>query len=399
MFLTIRFRTLQRFTYLVAAVALIALIASQTINRSRPASTRQIRPIIQYVSDYDLGPALSAEAAVLIDVSSATVLYGRNEHQKRPPASLTKIMTAILALERGNLDDLVTVGKSAIEVDGSALEIEPGHQFRLSDLLGGLLLESGNDAAVAIAEHLGKSQDGFVKLMNERAAELGAWNTNFANPSGFPAAGHYSSAFDLALITMRALQIPAFRELVRTKEKEVENHQGDWTRLLQNTNKLLWSFEGADGVKTGTTTEAGECLVASATRDGWKLLAVVLKSKDRWKDAAALLDYGFGNFRPVDMVKSGEIVMRARVKNGLADDVPVVTLEPLRLVLRKDETGLIVGMADVKPDLAAPVLPGEVCGKFRAFVGSEQMRTVDLIAVRGVERRTIWHNLRRWFGR
>ncbi len=399
MFFTIRLRTLRRFTCLVAAAGLLALIAGQVFHHDQPVSTKAIRPIIQYVRDYDQGPELSAEAAVLIDISSATVLYGKNEHQKRPPASLTKIMTAILALERGNLDDLVTVGKAAIEVDGSALEIEPGRQFRLGDLLGGLLIESGNDAAMAIAEHLGKSQDGFAKLMNERAAELGAWNTNFTNPSGLPAAGHYSSAFDLALITMRALQVPAFRELVRTKEKEVESYGGGWGRLLQNTNKLLWTFEGADGVKTGTTTEAGECLVASATRDGWKLLAVVLKSKDRWKDAAALLDYGFGNFRPVDMVKSGEIVMRARVKNGLADDVPVVTSEPLRLVLRKDETEPIVGMADVKPDLAAPVLPGEVCGKFRAFVGSEQMHTVDLIAVRGVERRTIWHNLRRWFGR
>ncbi|MGE5576744.1 MAG: D-alanyl-D-alanine carboxypeptidase family protein, partial [Syntrophothermus sp.] len=388
-----------RFTYLVAAVLLLALITGRVFHSDQPASTKAIRPIIQYVRDYDRGPGLSAEAAVLIDAASATVLYGKNEHQQRPPASTTKIMTAILALERGNLDDLVTVGRSAIEVDGSSLEIEPGHTFRLRDLLGGLLIESGNDAAAAIAEHLGKNQEGFVKMMNERAAELGAWNTNFVNPNGLPAAGHYSSAFDLALMTMRALQIPAFREIVRTREKNVESHGGNWARQLENTNKLLWTFEGADGVKTGTTTEAGECLVASATRDGWQLIAVVLKSKDRWEDAATLLEYGFENFSPVNMVKSGEVVMRARVKNGLVDDVPLITSEPLRLILRKDETGLIMGAADVKPDLTAPILPGEVAGKFRAFVGSEQMRTVDLLAVQGVERRTIWHTLRRLFRR
>lgn len=399
MFYTIRLKTLRRFTYLVAAVLLLALITGRVFHSDQPASTKAIRPIIQYVRDYDRGPGLSAEAAVLIDAASATVLYGKNEHQQRPPASTTKIMTAILALERGNLDDLVTVGRSAIEVDGSSLEIEPGHKFRLRDLLGGLLIESGNDAAAAIAEHLGKNQEGFVKMMNERAAELGAWNTNFVNPNGLPAAGHYSSAFDLALMTMRALQIPAFREIVRTREKNVESHGGNWARQLENTNKLLWTFEGADGVKTGTTTEAGECLVASATRDGWQLIAVVLKSKDRWEDAATLLEYGFENFSPVNMVKSGEVVMRARVKNGLVDDVPLITSEPLRLILRKDETGLIMGAADVKPDLTAPILPGEVAGKFRAFVGSEQMRTVDLLAVQGVERRTIWHTLRRLFRR
>ncbi len=229
-------------------------------------------------------PLLSAPAALLGDSDTNQVLATLDANQPRAMASTTKIMTALLALERANLADQVVVSLTAL-VGGSTMGLSAGEVLSVEDLLWGLLLNSGNDAAVALAEHVAGSEAAFVQLMNQRAAELGMRNTRFANPHGLDAPDHYSSAFDLWLVTQEALKQPLFRAIVATPAAVVAGRQ------LINQNQLLTSYPNADGVKTGTTVAAGESLVGSASLDGHRAVAVILGSQDRYSDARALFEH------------------------------------------------------------------------------------------------------------
>lgn len=254
-------------------------------------------------------PPMQAVAAILVDVRSGEVLVAQNEHQRLPPASTTKIMTALLALERGNIDDVVTVGNE-VYVEGARAGLVPGEALTLRDLLYALLLPSGNDAAMAIAQHIAGSEDDFVALMNSRAQELGLADTHFANPHGLDAPDHYSSAYDLQRLALAALANPAFARIVATREITVGTHH--WV----NRNGLLGNYFGADGVKTGTTEGAGECLVASATRDGSQALAVVLGSTDRYADARTLLDYYYAHYVRIQLKAGPQAINRIRGLDG-----------------------------------------------------------------------------------
>ncbi len=231
-------------------------------------------------------PEVTAQAAIVSDVTSGQVLAEKNAHQRLAPASTTKIATALVALQRGRLEEQVVVQESAL-VEGAQMGLSPGQVVTLEELLYGLLLPSGNDAAMAIAQHIGGSVDGFVAMMNQEAEALGLTDTHFANPHGLDAPDHYSSAYDLMVMARQALANPAFAEIVSTREYTFRG------RRLNNRNELLGNYPGADGVKTGTTLQAGECLVASATRQGHRVLVVVLGSQDRYGDAAILLNYYF----------------------------------------------------------------------------------------------------------
>jgi len=238
----------------------------------------------------------SAAALVMDEIGS--VLWQRHGRRRMAPASTTKIMTAVLALELGKLDDLVVVSRRAAARRGSRLGLREHERYRLEDLLVGMLMRSGNDAAIAIAEHIAGTVEGFVRLMNEKAAGLGAKDTHFVTPHGLDRPGHYTTAEDMALMARHAMANPVFAEVVGSKERVVgpEGRHGREKRL-RNTNKLLWRYAWTDGVKTGTTPRAGRCLVASATRDGRRLIAVVFHSANRWQDAVRLLNYGFARIR------------------------------------------------------------------------------------------------------
>ena len=239
-------------------------------------------------------PQIQAEAACLIVSGSQKMLYGKEPDKIMYPASTTKIMTLLIALQKGNLQDIVTVGEQAASCEGSSLELAAGDRIKLRDLLFGLMLVSGNDAAEAIAEHVGGSLDGFVALMNAEASRLGAHKTHFSNPHGLPDdANHFTTARDLAIITENALKRTEFLEYVTTASFEVTLQGTGERRSIANTNKLLKEYPGANGVKTGYTNDAGPCLVASARQGGVQLIAVVLNSEERWQDASRLLDYGF----------------------------------------------------------------------------------------------------------
>ncbi len=235
-------------------------------------------------------PATSAPAALLGDSDTGQVLAQRDARQGRPMASTTKIMTALLTLERANLADRVVVSPAAL-VGGSTMGLTAGEALTVEDLLWGLLLNSGNDAAMALAEHVAGSEAAFVALMNQRAAELGMTSTRFANPHGLDAPDHYSSAYDLWLLTQEALKHPLFRQMVATPAHVASGRQ------LFNQNELLGVYPGADGVKTGTTVAAGQNLVASVSQAGHRAIAVILNSQDRYSDARALFGHYDANWR------------------------------------------------------------------------------------------------------
>lgn len=244
---------------------------------------------------------ISAAAAVLMDAETGEVLFERNADDPRPPASTTKILTALVILERGRLTDTVVVSQAAARVGGYRLGLRAGQRIVLADLLAAILIRSANDAAVAAAEHVGGSLSGFVDRMNAAARELGMRYSHFANPHGLDEPDHFTTARDMALLTRAALEHPAFARLVRTREATLTIWQGGRRglrprpRTVQSHNKLLGRLEGADGVKTGYTDAAGQCLVASASRNGQRMIAVLLNDPYRWADAATLLEFGFGS--------------------------------------------------------------------------------------------------------
>jgi len=239
-------------------------------------------------------PQVGAEAAVLMVANTKQVLFEKNAHNIMYPASTTKIMTLITALERGNPNSIVTVSSSAAACEGSSLELNAGDKLTLNNAMTGMMLVSGNDAAEAIAAHVAGSIPLFVNMMNANAEKIGAKSTHFSNPHGLPDPyNHYTTAYDLALITNYGMQNTIFAKIVSTKEYTVEFVNGKKTHV-KNTNKMLTTYPGANGAKTGYTEAAGDCLVATAKRGNLQLIAVILNSDDtRWEDATKLLDYGF----------------------------------------------------------------------------------------------------------
>jgi D-alanyl-D-alanine carboxypeptidase (penicillin-binding protein 5/6) len=255
------------------------------------------------------GIRTNAVGASLIDVESGRILYSEKGDTPMRIASLTKIMTAIIAIEQGKLTDKVKVSKNAFGKEGSSIYLKLGEEMRLHDMLYGLMMRSGNDAATAIAEHIGGSVEGFVYLMNEKARMLGMDHSQFTNPSGLDEGeGHRSSPNDMAKLTAYALKNPVFQEIVSTKLKKVPNPNEAWDYSWLNKNKMLSLFEGADGVKTGYTKLAKRCLVSSATQNGQQLAVVTLNDPDDWGDHARLLQYGFKYYPLQTIIQKGDAV-------------------------------------------------------------------------------------------
>lgn len=337
-------------------------------------------------------PALSARGAILIDADTGQVLYGRAEHERFYPASTTKIMTALLALERDDEEALTTVTRTAVAVEGSLAYLQPGERISLHDLLHGLMLVSGNDAAIAIAEHISGSEAAFADLMNERAAALGLTDTHFVNPHGLHDPEHYTTPADLARLARHALSNDAFARLVATTEYTIEAAP---RRDYINTNRLLWTTPGVTGVKTGYTPEANSTYVASAERDGRRLIAVVMDTgtEEKWSDAAALLDYGFAAFVPWPVLESGEPATHVTVAGGAAPRVPAMPAQSVTVLVGRDgaEPGpYVLSPADleVTPALAAaldaPITAGTSLGTAQVTAAGHELGRTELIAAADV---------------
>ncbi|WP_029099547.1 D-alanyl-D-alanine carboxypeptidase family protein [Brevibacillus thermoruber] len=331
----------------------------------------------QQVEAADGPPDVSAEAAALIDVASGRILYAKNGSKKMRIASLTKTMTAIVAIESGRLQDVVTVPKEAVGVDGSSIYLKQGEKLTLEELLYGLMLRSGNDAAVAVAHHVGGSVPGFVYLMNEKAALIGMTHTNFTNPHGLDDSNmHYSTAEDMAKLSAYALHNPVFRQIVSTKVKSISWEGEKWDRRLQNKNKLLHLYNGADGVKTGYTKLAKRCLASSATRDGRQLAAITLNAPDDWNDSMKLLDWGFEHFAVSRVVTKGQTVQA-----GFAADEPslrLVTINEFAYPLQNGEAEQLRTQVELVQPSVTKRMVGSHVGFLQVYLGDRLIGRVPL---------------------
>ena len=349
------------------------------------------------------GYCFSAQSAVVLEQSTRQILFESNAYQQMGMASTTKIMTAIVALEHASPDEIVTVGKNAVGVEGSSMWLELGEKITVEDLLYGLLLNSGNDAAVALAEHVGGSAEQFCELMNQKAAAIGATQTHFVNPNGLAEEGHYTTAYDLGLIACYALENDTFQEIVSTKEKSVSWNDRDYDRKLSNHNKMLRMYEGCDGVKTGFTKSTGRSLVTSATRDGMQVVAVTLNAPDDWNDHKAMLDQAFATYKIVRVFPKNGFVRAVSVTGGEKDFSGVLTESGLSFVCQKESQPEYQLQVDLPDHLSAPVSRGDELGKAAVLVNGEIVAESKLYAADTVDSapmrlfiKNLWEILGMW---
>lgn len=330
--------------------------------------------------------ASGAKAAVLIERHTGMILYEKNSTQALPMASTTKVMTALIALEYGRLDEKVTCSANAFGVPGTSIYLEKGETLTLREMLYGLMLASGNDAAVAIAEHIGGTVDGFCAQMNEKAKELGCENTHFATPHGLPHNDHYTTARDMAQIARAAMEQPLFREIVSTQRATLPWQNRSYDRVLQNKNKLLSTYPGATGIKTGYTKAAGRCLVFGAEREGMEVIGVVLGCPDWFGEAARMMDQGFERFEYLTLFRKGESLRTLAVDQSDTPQVNAVLKDDLSAVMPKGSWPQME--IDLPESLNAGIEPGQTLGEVTLTHEGQILARQALVADRGAPERT-----------
>ena len=373
---------------------LCLMLAALSILRGFTASAAEFTPAT--TADFDVPCA----AAILVDEDSGTVLYEKNADARRPIASITKVMTLLLtfeALEAGkiSLDDFVPVSEHAYHMGGSQIWLEPGEEMTLNDMLKAICISSANDAAVAVAEYVGGSEPAFAEMMNARAAELGMTNTHFVNACGLDEPEHLSTARDVAVMSREML-------LHHTEVRDycsiwMDTLRGGATQLV-NTNKLLKSYSGITGLKTGTTGKAGVCISASAERDGLRLIAVVLgaaSGKERFQAASTLLDYGFSHFESASAELPADAPLSLPVKRGTAESVTLTYTAPERCLMPKGESSTLQIALDLPQKLAAPIRAGETVGTVKISNGSAELASYPVTAAQDVDALSFTYCLRR----
>ena len=331
-------------------------------------------------------PKITAKSAIVIEASTGKILFEKDAEAIRYPASTTKIMTLITALEQGNLEDVLTVSPNAAMTDGSSIYLEVGERLKLLDILYGVMLHSGNDATVAVAEHISGSLEKFAQLMTKKAHAIGAVHTNFTNPNGLPDPKHYTSAHDLAIITAYGYKNPLFRTIVSTRHKNIPWNNKGYDRDLYNENKLLWTYNGANGVKTGYTEAAGPCLVSSATRNNVHLIAVVLDADQMWVDSKALLDFGFSKLQPVELFKQGTVLKTSHVADGKISSVKLAAVSSLLVPVSDGDLDQFQVVTEVPNSVEAPIAVGQKLGVARVLYKGNEIAKIDLIATEAIER-------------
>jgi len=343
-------------------------------------------------------PDISAEAAILIDVDTGTILYEKNIHEKMYPASTTKILTGIIAIEKGNLDQKITVDKETpYEIQGSHIALEPDEIVTMRDLIYATLIESANDAAAVVGKHISGSTEEFTKLMNNKAKELGAKNTNFINANGLHSNNHTTTAYDLAMITKYAMQNDLFKNIVSTYTYTIDpTNKKTIPRYLKSSNKLLYGtdkinvngnnvaikYDGVIGVKTGYTPEAQSCLVSAAERNGQRLISVVLKTTGNnvFIDTHKLLNYGFDNFSSVKLAFKNEFIDNIEVENGDISIVTGIIGDDLFALIPKGRESEVKRNIVLPDKVSAPVSKGQVIGKIELKLDSKIIETTNIIS-------------------
>lgn len=388
------FQCIRRF--IVPVCIVLMLITSTIYCLGEEAATESDKP----------GLVSSAKGAVLLDAGSGTFLYEKNSHDKLPPASITKIMTMLLvmeSIERGQIDlqDMVTISERAASMGGSQMYMEASEQQSVETLLAGMAIASANDACVACAEHVGGTEEIFVDMMNKRAKDLGMNDTHFVNTNGLPAADHYTSAYDIGLMSKELLKHEKTKEWFTTWQSTVLVGQKSkkQTELgLTNTNRLIKLYPGANGIKTGFTQEAGYCLSGSATKGDLTLISVVLgcdTTKNRWAESIRLLDYGFAAYDSTKIATKGEIIGTVTVEKGEPSSVNAVAKENISLLVKKGEAGKISRAAVFSEKLKAPLTKGEPVGELIVYKEEKEVERHTLVAETGAERAGIFEIYKR----
>ncbi len=321
--------------------------------------------------------ALSAEKAIVLDAATGRVIFEKNADAQSLIASTTKIMTALVVAEQCNVLDRMRIPKEAVGIEGSSMYLQEGEILTIQELLYGLMLHSGNDAAVALAIYCGGTVEGFAELMNDKARALGMTGTHFANPNGLDAPDHYSTARDMAVLTAYAMNNPIFRQTVATKTVTVGQ------RYLRNHNKLLWQVEGADGVKTGYTRAAGRILVSSATRNGRRLIVVTVNAPDDWRDHTTLFHDGFSRYSIKRLVTVGDKIGAVEIAGGETGYAELLAAEDFDYAMASEERAEIV--LSGPGFVYAPVVQGADAGRAHICIDGKSVGTIDLVYGKTVE--------------
>ncbi|ADL42296.1 Serine-type D-Ala-D-Ala carboxypeptidase [Caldicellulosiruptor obsidiansis OB47] len=337
---------------------------------------------------------ISAKSAILVDFDTGKILYEKNSHEKLPPASITKIMTMILiceAIEKGRikLSDKVVASQNASSLGGSQVYLKENEEMTVEELLKSIAIASANDACVALAEHIAGSVQEFVYMMNKKAKELGMLDTNFVNPYGLDAENHYTSAYDVAIMSRELLKHKIIRKYLTTWVDTIR--EGKFG--LTNTNKLVRFYRGCTGVKTGSTDKAKFCISASALRNGLHLIAVIMgapDSKTRFNDATKVLDWGFANFSMYSPYSKGFCFGKVKVKNGIEKEVEVILSTDVKLLVKKGDESTVESKVTLPQQISAPVKTGQKIGKLELWKDGKLLGAYDLIAKKDVQKRNLF---------
>ena len=390
---------MKRLIRLTAAVCLAAvMILTQTAVFAQTDSTDTAQN--QQLPAAPSG--IEAGAYILMEMQTGRVLAGKDIHERLAMASTTKIMTALLALEQPDLDSFFTVDPKAILVEGSSMGLLPGDQVTLRGLAVGMLLHSGNDSAGAAAVKLGGTTEGFVQMMNQRAAEMGLEDTHFATPSGLDAEDHYSSAYDMAVLASNALQNEDFLAICSTYKMQIAFGNPPYDRWLQNHNRLLKEYDGCIGVKTGYTKKAGRCLVSAAQRDGITLICVTLSAADDWNVHKKLLDYGFSCVQQVDLADYLP-ALSLPVVGGVVNVVPGQLSGDTKTAVLLGEERQITAKVYLEPFYYVPLGTEQKVGEVAFYLGDQKLGCWDVYPAQAaqekiVEKKGFWDRVKSWFG-
>lgn len=346
-------------------------------------------------------PEVKALGAVLMDMDTGRILWGKNENEPLAMASTTKIMTAIIAIESGKLDETITVSKRAQSAPEVKMGIKEGEQYTLKDLLYAMMLSSYNDTAVAISEHLGGTVENFCETMTEKAKDLGCTDTVFKTPNGLDLENHHSTAKDMAIITAYALKNDIFRKVIKTPAYTVK---GTRTFDVTNKDRLLTEYEGAIGVKTGFTGKAGHCFVGAAKRNGITLISVVLGSgwgttgkEQKWIDTKNILNYGFENFSSIDIVKSGDSTGNVPVTMSKSEFISTEMCENLSLPLNDIEKENIMINILLPDSIEAPIKKDTIIGKAEIIINGKKEKEINIKTSENVQRNDIYNSSKKIF--
>ncbi len=379
---------------LIASLLVMIMLATTVVYASDTESKETLVP-----ADF----AIAAKSGVLIDEINGTILYEKNSHEKMPPASITKIMTMLLVMEaieggKVKMEDMVTASAHASSMGGTQIWLKENEQMTIYDLMKACAIASANDAAMALAEHIGGSEEGFVAMMNNKAIELKMADTTFINPTGLDAKGHLSSAYDVALMSKALLEKKGIKDFTSIYMDSLRDGKTE----LVNTNKLVRFYKGCTGLKTGTTSGAGSCVSVSATKENMGLVSVVMgatTSKDRFNSAKQLLDYGFSNFAIYNTAISNDTLKPVKVIGGVSSTVDVESDKGSSIIIKKGKAKDIVENANIAQDVEAPVLKGQKLGEIKLTIDGEEIANFSVNAKTEVDKITVFNALTKLFSR